>query len=344
MKRKIQSVLGVQLLNEAPQWIPGMSLRNASGDVNVTGLGYDYAIRTTTHLRAKSIQQKFYEVPIADFMTVEVGTGAWMEQITTNLEYSSAGDFESGLINNGSSNADIPSVEVGISPKTYPILSWNMGYMYSIPELEKALASNNWDVIKAKTDALKKRWDLGIQKIAFVGSKSISSVEGLLNLSETTSDTTTLTQTISSLAADDFSTFVQVVLGLYFANTNKTALPDTFIIPMDDYLGMSAPVSAAFPMNSKIEYLEKAFAQGTGNKNFKIVGNVYAMAAHNPDAVNRYMLYRNDPEVVKLDIPVNFNLLSPNTGNNYQWKGVAYGQFTGVQVFRPAETYYMDWA
>ena len=67
------------------------------------------------------------------------------------------------------------------------------------------------------------------------------------------------------------------------------------------------------------------------------------MAAYHPDGLNRYMLYKNDPEVVKMDIPVNFTLTSPNTADNFQWKGVGYGQFTGVQSFRPRGTYYMDW-
>jgi hypothetical protein len=345
MKKALKSILGLQLLNEGPQWMPGLTLRNSNGDISATGLGYDYAIRTTTHLRTKSIQQKFYEIAPADFVTVEVGTGAWMEQITTNLEYNAAGDFESGIVNIAAGKSEMPIVDVGNAPKTYPICTWNKGYIYSIPEMEKALASNNWDIVKGKTDALKKNWDLGIQRTAFLGSKSgLSNVEGLLTLSETTSDLTTLTKKISELSVDEFATFVATLMGLFFANSNSTALPDTFVMPMDDFLGMAGAVSPAFPMNSRIEFLTNAFKQASGNANFKILGVAYAMAANHPSAVNRYMLYRNDPEVVKLDVPVNFNLTSANTSDNYNWKGVAYGQFSGVQCFRPRETYYLDWS
>jgi hypothetical protein len=345
MEKKFKSILGQQLLNESAAWIPGLTLRNSNGDVNVTSLGYDYAIRTTTWLRTKSIQQKFYEIAPADFVTVEVGTGAWLEQITTNLEYNAAGDFENGIVNIAAGKSDMPMVDVGISPKTYPIVTWNKGYMYSVPELEKALASNNWDVVKAKTDALKKNWDLGIQRNAFLGSKSgMTDVEGLLTLSAVTSDTSTLTKKISDLSVDEFATFVSVVMGLFWSNSNSTALPDTFLIPMDDLLGMTGPASPAFPMNSRLEWLTRSFAEATGNKNFKIAGTAYNMKANHPSSVNRYMLYKNDAEVVKMDIPVNFNLNSPNTADNYQWKGVAYGQYTGVQCFRPREVYYMDWA
>jgi len=344
--KKIKSLLNKVILN-GKSWFPGMTLLNSNGDVDTTTFGYDYVIRTTTFLRTKSIQQKFYEIPPADFMTIEVGEGGWLEQITQNLEFNAAGDFESGIQNISGGKSEIPEVDVAISPKTYPIVTWAKGYKYSIAELQKALAANNWDVVKAKTDALKKNWDLGIQQIAFLGSLSSAGVTGLLNLAEPTADSSTLTKNISDMDSSEFAEFVQVVLGLFYANSNSTALPDTFIMPMDDYLGLSGPVSAAFPMVSKLEYLEKAFKASTGKANFKIQGLAYAMAANNAGYVsaggsNRYVLYVNDPETVRMSIPTQFTLNSPGTSNNYQWAGVGYGQYTGVQNYRPRQVYYFD--
>jgi len=348
MKSKIDSLFGKTVLNESPTgWIPGMTMLNSNGDVDPASFGYDYVIRTTTYLRTKSIQQKFYEVPPADFLTIEVGEGAWLEQITQNLEFNAAGDFESGVQNISGGKSEMAEVDVALSPKTYPIVTWGKGYRYSLAELKKALAANNWDVVKAKTDALKKNWDLGVQATAFLGSKSIAGVYGLINLPEPTIDTTTLTGNISAMDADVFAAFVQAVLGLYYANTNSTVLPDTFVIPMDDYLGLSAPVSVAFPMVTKMEYLLNAFKASTGNPNFKIYGLAYAMKANNVGRTTtygsqRYTLYRNDPETVRMSVPTQFTLTSPGTADNYQWRGVAYGQYTGVQNYRPREVYYFD--
>jgi hypothetical protein len=336
-----------ELLNAPTGWMPGLTLTNSNGDVDTTSFGYDYAIRTTTWLRTKSIQQKFYEVPLTDYVTIEVGEGAWMENITQNLEFNASGNFESGIQNVSGSRAELAEVDVAISPVTYPIVTWAKGYKYAIDELKKALASNNWDIVKAKTDALKKNWDLGIQKTVFLGSTTITGVYGLLNQSGPTVDTATLTANISSLDADVFAGFVQVVLGLYFSNSNSTVLPDTFIMPMDDMLGLSAPVSSAFPMISKMELLTNAFKAATGNPKFRILGSAYAMKANNKGFTTaagsqRYMLYRNDPEVVRQSIPANFTLTTPGTADNFQYKGVGYGQYTGVQCYRPREIYYFD--
>lgn len=349
MKKTFLNVLGRELRNEAPaelKWMPGMVLRNSNGDVDPTAVGYDYAIRTTTFLRQQTIAQKFFKVAPADFFTIEVGQGAWMENITQNLSFDVAGDFESGIMRVGAST-ELSEVDVALSPKTVPIVTWAKGYRYSVPEIEKALAANNWDVVKAKTDALKRNWDLGIQAIAFLGSKANSSILGLLTQSDVTVDTTTLTQNIKDMDVNDFQTFVSNLLNLYYANTNYTQLPNTFVIPMDDFLGLGVATSAQFTIISKLEFLLKTFREMTGNPKFQIKGLPYAMKANNIGRVStlgsqRYALYNNEAETLRMDIPVDFNLTSPGTKNNFYWEGVGYGQYTGVNVYRPREVYYLD--
>jgi hypothetical protein len=333
-------------------WIPGMSIQNASGDIDPAGIGYDYAIRTTTFIRSKVIQQKFYKIAPADFMTVEVGNGAWMEKITQPLQYDNAAGFETGIINTGKGEASLDIVDTGISNKDSVILTWAKGYRWAIPELQKALASNNWDIVQGKVEALKRNWDLGIQDIAFLGSKSLSTVTGLLTSADVTSDTTNIPKNIALMSADEFQTLVAALLGAYFSNSNSTQLPNTFLMPMDDYLGMAAAASSGFPNVSKLFYLAQAFKEITGNASFQIKGLAYCQATYNAgrttglgaSGLQRYALYNNDPETLRMDIPVDFTLSAPGTSDNFYWHGVGYGQFTGCTIYRPAEVLYFDHA
>jgi hypothetical protein len=350
MIHKKNSLLGREVRNDDGKklWVPGMSVLNSNGDLDSTGLGYQYTIQTTTQIRAKVLEQKFYKVPIADFVPVIPGTGVWMEEIKTNAVYDVAGPFEQGLISLASGPSQLAHVDVGTSPKTAKIMTWAKGYMYTVPEVQKALAANNWDVVSGKMSALKRQWDLGLQAIAFLGLKGmLSDVPGLLTNSEVTVDTTTILENISAMSADDFSTFVASILGVYAENSNFTEMPDTFIMPLDDFLGMATPVSASFPMISKAEYLRKAFAEITGNANFQIRGLAYSQAAKNAGYVstpgtNRYVLYKKDPETLAMDLPVDFTLTPAGTSNNFQWQGVGAGQFTGTIVYRPREVMYYD--
>lgn len=346
---KKSDILRKELRNSAG-WQPGMQLHNSNGDVDTASLGYQYTIQTTTAIRAEVIKQKFYEVPPADFMPVIVGTGAWMESIKTNLQYDVAGGFEAGIISTAQGPSQLAHVDVATAPVNAKIITWAKGYIYTVPEVAKALAANNWDVVSAKLEALTRHWQLGIQKIAFLGMlQDLSDVPGLLSNPSVNVNTSVITKAINSMTATEFATLVATILSAYFANSNSTVLPDTFVIPMSDYLGLATPVSSSFPNVSMLTYLEDAFKRITNNPGFKIRGLAYSNKALNAGywavaGTNRYVLYNNRRDVLKMDIPVDFTLHPANTANNFQWNGVGAAQYTGCIAYRPAEILYFDWA
>lgn len=348
MNRKL-SLVGRELRN-SKSWSAGISLLNANGDIDPASLGYQYTIQTTTQIRAAVVKQKFYEVPVAEFFSIVPGTGAWMEEIKTNLVYQVGGAFKTGLINNATGHSQIAQVNVGTAPKTAKINTWAKGYQYTVPEVQKALASDNWDIMTAKMEALKKNWDLGLQEVGFLGlDGDVANTPGLLTNAEVNINLAVITANISSLSDVAFQALVAAILGAYFTNSNSTVLPDTFVIPMSDFLGLGSAASATFPNVTKLEYLTKVFSMITGNPNFKIRGLAYGDAARNagfvsPGGINRYILYRNDMETVCMDLPVDFQLTPAGTANNFQWQGVGAGQFTGCIFYRPAEALYFDHA
>jgi hypothetical protein len=346
--KKNSKILGKELQNAAMGWKPGMKLLNSDGNIDSSSLGYQYTIQTTTFIRERVVEQKFYEVPVADYVPIDVGVGAWMEDIKTNLVYDLAGDFESGIISVASGPSQLSTVDVGTSPKTAKVVTWAKGYQYSIPEVNKALASNNWDVISGKMKSLTKNWQLGIQKIGLLGlQQDLADVPGLLSSPEVTVNTAVITQFISSMSSTQFQTLVAQILAAYAANANFTVMPDTFVMPLSDYLGLGTAASNQFPIVDMITYLENMFKRITGMKDFKILPLAYAQKAQNAGywtglGTNRYVLYRRNPETVKMDIPVDFVLNPAGTSNNFNWQGVGAGQFTGTIFYRPAEALYFD--
>jgi len=343
--KKQNSILGKELRNSKIPWKSGYKLTNSDGNIDSSSLGYQYATQTTTFIRERVVEQKFYTVPIADYVPVDVGVGAWMEEIKTNLVYDVAGDFASGIISVSNAPSAIPTVDVGTSPITAKVITWAKGYQYSVPEVSKALASNNWDVVSGKMSALTKNWQLGLQQIAFLGlQQDQTNVPGLLTSPQVTINTTVIPANISSLDSTQFQSLVANILGAYLLNANYTVMPNRFIMPLSDYAGLGTAASSAFPINDMISYLENMFKKITGEKDFKILPLAYAQQAQNAafNNTNRYVLYRYDPETVKMDIPVDFTLNPAGTSNNWNWMGVGGGQFTGAIAYRPAELLYFD--
>ena len=330
--------------------LAGLTVRNATGDIDQSTLGYQIALDTLTFIKKQITEQKFYEVSPADYVPIAVGDGAFSQTILTNLTISTAGDFEAGIVNQAGDNSRLEMADSQIASKTVKVSNWAKAVGYSVFEIEQALQANNWDIIESKHRSRKKNWDLGIQKVAFLGLLSDqTNYPGLLTQSSSlvNSDTTTITRTISSMTAAQFASFVQAVVAAYQSNCAYTAMPTHFLIPQDDWLGLATPVSSTYPFNSKLEYLKKAFAEIVPG-GVKLLPTVYGIPSYNSTVVNagtglhRYCMYRYDPETLRMDIPVDYTVTQPNTINNFQFQDAGYGQFTTVGVYRGLEVLYFD--
>lgn len=320
------------------------SLRNAAGDIDPASAGFQYAIDTLSYIRSQIINQKFYEIAIADYMPVDVGEGAWGDEIVQNLAFMQSGGFFDGDVTNQDNTGRIAQVNAGLDPIRMRSQIWAKATGWSIMEIERAARASNWDVVSTKLEALKKSWDLGIQEVAFIGHPD-GLITGLLNDSEVTINTTLVAASLTAMTEAQFTTFVGGLLPAYFANSNDTTLPDTFIIPNDDFLGLGVPYSPSFPNISKLQYLLDTMRALTGNPNFQVLGLSYAQATRNASRginQNRYVLYRNDPETMKMAIPVDFTMLEADTTNRINWQQAAYGQYSGLLVNRKREVLYLD--
>ena len=320
-------------------------LLNSSGAIDVSSAGYKIVIDTMTHIRQGVIEQKFYEIEVGDYLPIDRGTSAWSEEIVQNISFAVGGDFFEGDIDTTNGNGRIASVDAGFSKLRMPVETWGKTVSWTIMEIEKAARAMNWDVVESKLWALRKNWLLGIQEVAFLGHPVITDMTGLLNDPDVTVNTTVINEPISDMDEGDFQNFVREVLGAYFANSGRTRMPSKFVMPTDDYLGLGAAASATFPNVTKVDYLANFFRRMTRNENFEILPLAYADAEENKARglnVNRYVLYRDDPDTLTMSIPVEFTFLAPGTSNNMQWTQPAYGQYSGTLINRKPEVLYFD--
>jgi hypothetical protein len=332
-------------------WQPGMRLDNAAnGNISDSSLAYQFTIQTTTAIRQDVVRQKFYEVPPADFMPVLVGLGAWMEDIKTIIEFQAAGAFEGGYISTAQSPSQLGNVDVATAPVEARIWTWAKAYRYSIIEINKALAFNNWNIIQAKIAALMKHAQLGLQKISFLGNiEDLTGTPGLLSNASVNVNTAVIPQNLSSMTYAQLQVVLADILEAYFANSNNTVLPDTWAMPIDDYLGLGAFVNPQFPLagSTFIAVLEETMKRMTGNKNFRIMGLLYGKASANAGywaslGTNRHALYRNNPDTLKMDVPVPFTMNPAVPVGSINYEGSLMFQHTGAIFYRPAECLYFD--
>ncbi len=324
---------------------------NLQGEFNkkFNSLGYEINITTLTTISKRVSEQKFFEVAPANYLPVRVGEGAWSSNLVTYRSYNLSDDFSTGVVDTGANNGRQATGDAGVDSLTIQVKNWVKSIGWSIFDLQLAAKSGNWDLVSAKEKARKKNWDLGIQKVAFLGLSGDSNVLGLLNQSGVTVDTTTLTQSITSLATtpQNLSNFIAAVLNVYRSNCQRTAWPTHFVIPESDYLGLATPSSASFPIKSILQLMQETFATMTGNKNFKILPLAYADSAYHAQNASIagkqvYTLLNYDEESIRMDIPVDYTNTLANSLDNFNFQNAGYGQFTGVLAYRPSELYYFQ--
>lgn len=311
-------------------------------------LGYEIPITTLTTVMKKITEQSFYEIPPADYLPIRVGEGAWSSNLVTYRSFAMGDEFETGVINQGANNSRLASADAGVDSLSIKVFNWAKSIGWNIIDLEQAIKAGNWDIVSAKEEARKRNWDLGIQRIAFLGSRgdnsSTGACQGLLNMSGV-SVNTLITAPISGLSVGDLKTFCQKVIEAYRSNCNRTAWPSHFILPESDFNGLASQASADFPIKSVLAVLEETFKLITRKADFKILPLAYGDAAYNVSEVNKqcYVLLNYDEKSVRMDIPVDYTNTLANSIDNFSFQNVAYGQFTGVLPYRPAEVLYFQY-
>lgn len=324
------------LLNEREQRVADINQRH------VNALGYDVDITTLTTIMKKITEQSFFEIAPADYLPINVGEGAWSQQLLTYISYSLGQDFGTGIVNVGNNNSRLAAADSGVSAVPVAVKNWAKSIGWSIMDLEMAAKAGNWDLVSSKEKSRKTNWDLGIQRVAFLGLDGDSSVLGLYTQPDVTVNSTLIAQPINTLSPTDLKAFCQGVLAAYRLNCSRTAWPTHFVIPEDDYLGLAAPSSADFPIQSVLEQLEKTFKIMTKNANFKILPCAYGNGGDEGDGTDyfKYALYNYKEESLRMDIPVDYTNTLANSIDNFSFQNVGYGQFTGAKAYKAPEMLY----
>ncbi len=316
-------------------------------------LGYEVNITTLTTIVKKITEQKFFQVAPADYMPIKVGEGTWSSNLTTYRSFGASDEFESGIVNTGANGARLSTSDAAVDALNIKVNNWAKGIGWNIFDLELAAKYGNWDLVAAKEQARKENYDLGIQRVAFLGARGQNatggSCLGLLNQSGITFNTTLITTMLSLMTYTQLATFQQAVIQAYRVNCNYTAFPTHFIIPEADYNGLIVQSSPQFPMKSTLQLLEEGFQIITRNKNFKILPLAYASAANAGGALpalaatGLYTLLKYDDASVRMDIPLDYTNTLANSLDNFQFQNAAYAQFTGVLAYRPTEMLYLGY-
>lgn len=315
-------------------------LWNALGATAVNGM--EQTITTQTQVVAGVLATKYYELmgqKIADFLPVDIGRGADSLNLFQFTSQYNGDKFEEGFISVSNGLQANATADIEIGGFNIPNHFWRMDYTVSQELI--AVASKNqvaFSIIEEKEKSRKKAWDLGIQKIAFLGGNGM---QGLYNLSGVTVNTSLLGKKITAMSASELKAFASAVVDTYASNTNYTALPNRWLMPTNEFLGLGVAVDPTYPLKTLRDIVEDAF-RSAGIADFKIVHTKYGNTADSTGAKGRHVFYNSNPDSIKFVLPKDYTPHALYPLNGVDLISVASGQIAGVVCLRPAEVLYAD--
>lgn len=317
---------------------------NAIAFATPANYGLEQNITTLTRILAGVQRQKFYTLAgqsITDFIPVEVGTGAYGKNLTQYTVAQVGASFESGIIQPGNGLNKDANVDIAIDTITIRNNYWRMKYQATKELVEMARVNDEtFSYIEEQETARLKTWQLGIQKVAFLGTSDGLNY-GLLNLPDVTVNTTLMTASFANMTAAQLNTFATTVISAYFSNTNSTVFPNTLVIPTADLAALGVPINPSYPLGTRKQYLEDAFKAAGCPADFKILHTVYNNTA-GTNNIGRYVLYNRDADTLTMYIPKPYTPYPLYPSGSLDMISDAEGQFTGVFAKRPQEIFYMD--
>lgn len=318
-------------------------VNNAVAFANPKYYGLEQTLTTLSQIVGGVQRQRFYTVQgsLTDYVPIEMSTGAYGKQIAQFAVAQVGDDFETGIVQPGNGINKDANVDIAVDLISVRNNFWRMKYEATKEILEMAkVNAQTFSYIEEQERARLKTFQLGIQKVEFLGTSDGLNF-GLLNQPEVTINTSLLPTNVPSMTIEQLTNFAKTAISTYFANTNSTVFPNTWLMPTATYMSLGVPINPEFPIGTIREYLEKAFIAAGAPADFRILHTVYNNTA-GTGGRGRHVLYNRNADTLIMYMPKPYTPYPLYPNGSLDMISDAEAQFTGVWVKRPAEVLYLD--
>lgn len=317
---------------------------NAAAFANPANYGLEQTISTLTQIVEGVQRQKFYTVDgaLTDYVPMEMGTGAYGQGLFQYTVAQVGDQFETGIVQPGNGLNKDANVDIVIDSISIRNNYWRMKYQATKELVEMAKANAvNFSIIEEQERARLKTYQLGIQKITFLGTNDGLN-KGLLNQDGVTVNTSLMPANFGTMSVEQLNNFASTAAATFWANSNNTVFPNTLLVPTQALGGLATYISSTFPVGeTRKDFLERAFKAAGAPQDFKILHTAYNNTA-GEGGTARYVLYNRDADTLKMYLPKPYTPYPLYPTGSLDMVSDAEAQFTGVWVKRPKEILYMD--
>ena len=277
-----------------------------------------------THIETEVLKKPYPAIRYAEMIPVDTSANPFALSVT-HFAQDSVGKAK---FMNGKGD-DVPLVNIKGSKFEQTVNMAGVGYSFSLEEIGAAqqLGTN---LSSDGAEAARMAYEQFVDEVAFVGDAALG-IEGLYNMTGITSSAAGATFAAST--PDAILAIINTALTGIFTSTQGIELADTIVLPLAEF--------------SRIATVRLADGSDTTILDFIRRANIYTVQTGQPLNIfadrrltNRMVVYRRDPQVLKMHMPMPLRFIAPQAVN-LEVKVLGMFRFAPVNIRRPGAVRYV---
>lgn len=295
--------------------------------------------------QATYIESQVYEIPYPDIryrglIPIDTSAGEWAPSVTF---FSTDGVGRARWFNGGAQ--DLPHAELIRAKYESSIRMAGAAYSYDLAELgQAALLGRNLSTDKA--NVVRRVSEEFIDNVAMFGDANVG-FAGLVNNATVSATTAPATGTAGATAwasktAPLILADINAALLAPYTATNTVETADTLLLPIADFALISSTPFNAYSEKTILQYIKEANVYTARTGQPLTIEGVYGLDTAGAGGTARMVVYRKDPMVVKMHMPMPLKFFPPWQTGPIQFEVPAIFRFGGVDIRRPGAFRYVD--
>ena len=241
---------------------------------------------------------------------------------------------------------DIPMADIAREQYQQSVEMASVGYMYTLQELGVAMRTPGTNLTNERASAAKRAYEEFVDEIALRGSpvkgwKGLINQTGIQTISLPADGTGTSPFWANKTAEQVLRDFNAVLSGMYTSSLQlETA--DTILLPIQTMLDLGTRMINAQSDTTILEWLRSnnILTATTGQR--ITIKAIRGLETAGTSGLGRMVIYRNDPQVIKMHIPMPHKFLPVHYRGGLRYDVPGIFRLGGVEIRRPGAMRYAD--
>ena len=293
----------------------------------------------TSYIESEVYRTQYPEIIYQQLIPIDTSAGEWAKSVTYfSLDKVGRADWLSNVA------SDMPYADINRNKFEQGIEMAGIGYNYTLEELGQAMMIPGLNLTAEKAEAARFSYEMFMDNHAYRGSPA-KQITGLFNNPFVTVVTSATgaggSSHWSQKTADEVLTDVQNALTGVYEGSLTVEMADTVLLPIGEMQRL-ANVRIPNTYGNALDYLSKynLYTYTTGQP--LTIRSVLGLEHAGGDGGGRMIVYRNDPRVLKLHVPMPHRFLPVFQRSALTFDIPGIFRVGSVEIRRPGAIRYVD--